>query len=338
MPPRASLASHHFATHSPNPIPISTPPRRLIGTKIIDMFDILVAGEINPDLILSGNVIPEFGQVEKLVTNAVLTIGSSPAIFACGAARLGLRVAFIGICGDDVFGRFMLNEMQKRNVDISNVIIRQNEQTGLSVILNQDEDRAILTYPGLIANLQTSDIADSLLCKSRHLHVASYFLQTKLQPDLPALFRRARSLGLTTSLDTNYDPSEKWLGIDELLSLTNVFLPNAAEAKSLTGADNVEEAANMLGQKVEAAAIKLGAQGALGASPSQRVRVASIPVKVVDTVGAGDTFDAGFVYGFLQGWTLGKSLRLGTVCGALSTQKAGGTAAQPTLTEALEFV
>jgi sugar/nucleoside kinase (ribokinase family) len=206
------------------------------------------------------------------------------------------------------------------------------------VILNQDADRAILTHLGLIAALQESDITDSLLLQSCHLHVASYFLQTKLQPGLPALFRRAHSLGLTTSLDTNYDPSEKWLGFDELLSFTNVFLPNAAEAKSLTRTENVEEAANMLGRKVEAVAIKLGAEGALGVSPSQSVRVASIPVKILDTVGAGDAFDAGFIYGFLQKWTLERSLRLGTVCGALSTQKAGGTAAQPTLTDALEFV
>ena len=122
-------------------------------------FDILVAGEINPDLILSGDVAPEFGQVEKLVENATLTIGSSSAIFACGAARLGLRVAFIGVCGEDVFGRFMLDEMQKRNVDVSNVILRADGQTGLSVILNQDSDRAIFDSPRVDSRcykLQTS--------------------------------------------------------------------------------------------------------------------------------------------------------------------------------------
>jgi len=301
-------------------------------------FDLLVAGEINPDLILSGNVIPEFGQVEKLVDSAALAIGSSSAIFACGAARLGLKTAFIGVCGDDVFGRFMLDEMQKRGVDVSNVIVRPNESTGLSVILNQTSDRAILTHLGLIAELGASDITDDLLRRSKHLHVASYFLQTKLQPDLPNLFRRARTLGLTTSLDTNYDPSEKWLGFDELLAVTNVFLPNATEAKSLTAAENVDEAANRLGRKVEVAAIKLGAEGALGMSPSQRVRVASIPVKVADTVGAGDSFDAGFIYGYLNGWQVEKSLRLACVCGALSTQKAGGTDGQPTLEEALKYV
>lgn len=302
------------------------------------MFDVLVAGEINPDLILSGNVIPEFGQVEKLVDSATLAIGSSSVIFACGAARLRLKVAFIGVCGDDVFGRFMLDEMSKHGVDISNVIIRADGQTGLSVILNNQSDRAILTHSGLIAELQASDITDDLLRQSRHLHVASYFLQTKLRPDLPALFKRARSLGLSTSLDTNYDPSEEWIDFDELLSVTNVFLPNGTEAKSLTGAENIEEAANRLGSKVEALAIKLGKDGALGILKSQRAMVESIPVKVVDTVGAGDSFDAGFIHGYLNGWELERSLRLACVCGALSTQQAGGTGGQPTFVEAMKYV
>jgi sugar/nucleoside kinase (ribokinase family) len=301
-------------------------------------FDILVAGEINPDLVLTGNVTPEFGQVEKLVDSAALTIGSSSSIFACGAARLGLRVAIIGVCGDDVFGRFMLTEMQKRNVDVSNVILRPDGQTGLSVILNQSPDRAILTHLGLIAELQASDISDALLQKARHLHVASYFLQTKLQPELPALFRRAHSLGLTTSLDTNYDPSEQWLGFDELLSVTNVFLPNEKEALSLSGESNVDRAADWLGLRVEAAAIKLGAEGALGVSSSQRVRAASLPITPVDTVGAGDSFDGGFLYGYLNDWQTERSLRLGCVCGALSTQQAGGTNGQPTLEEAMNYV
>src|SRR5512139_3825077 len=119
------------------------------------LFDILVAGEINPDLILSGDVMPAFNQTEKLVDAATLTIGSSSAIFACGAARLGLKVAFIGVCGDDVFGRFMLDQMQKRDVDVTGVIVRPGGQTGLTVILNQGTDRAILTHPGLIGALRT---------------------------------------------------------------------------------------------------------------------------------------------------------------------------------------
>jgi sugar/nucleoside kinase (ribokinase family) len=301
-------------------------------------FDILVAGEINPDLILTGDVTPEFGQVEKLVDAAALTIGSSSAIFACGAARLGLQVTFIGVCGDDIFGRFMLGQMQARGVDVSHVIQREDGQTGLSVILNRGADRAILTHSGLIAALKASDLPDALLQSAHHLHVASYFLQTSLQPELTNLFQRARSLGLTTSLDTNYDPSERWMGFDELLAVTTVFLPNKHEALSLSGKLDIDAAADSLGSNVEVLAVKLGAEGALGIQKGEKARVASIPVHVIDTVGAGDSFDAGFLYGYLQEWSLERSLQLACVCGALSTQRAGGTEGQPTLDEAMRFL
>ena len=302
------------------------------------IFDILVTGEINPDLILSGDVLPEFGQAEKLVETATLTIGSSSAIFACGAARLGLQVAIIGLCGDDVFGRFMLDEMKKRDVVVRDVIVRQDGQTGLSVILSRGTDRAILTHPGLIPALQASDIPDGLLRQARHLHVASYFMQTQLQPGLPGLFRRVRELGLSTSLDTNYDPSEEWPNLDELLTVTDVFLPNEKEALSLTRQGNIDAAVSRLISRVKVLAVKLGAEGALGARGDQVVRVPSIPVNVVDTVGAGDSFNAGFLYAYLHGWELEKALRLACACGALSTQKAGGTDGQPTLGEALQHV
>lgn len=301
-------------------------------------YDILVAGEINPDLILTGNVDPEFGQVEKLVDSASLTIGSSSAIFACGAARLGMKVTFIGVCGDDIFGHFMLHQMQKRGVDVSNIIVRGDGHTGLSLILNREADRAILTYPGLIPALRASDIPDELLKRARHLHIASYFLQRSLQPDLPSLFQRAHTFGLTTSLDTNYDPTELWTGFDELLSTTDVFLPNEREALSLTRESTIPMAADRLASQVETVGIKLGAAGALGAGKGEKMKVGSIPVEVVDTIGAGDNFDAGFLYGYLHGWSLEKSLQLGCVCGGLSTQRLGGTDGQPTLDKALAFL
>ena len=301
-------------------------------------FDVLVAGEINPDLILSGDVEPSFGQVEKLVDSAELAIGSSSAIFACAAARLGLKVAFIGKCGEDVFGRFMLDEMQKRMVDVGNVIIVQGGTTGLSVIMNRGADRAILTYLGLISKLQAEDITENLLRQSRHLHVASYFLQRSLQPGLPGLFQRARSLGVTTSLDTNFDPTVKWQGFEDLLAATNVFLPNEAEACSLARTESVDAAADILSGQVETLAVKLGPRGALGVNDHQKTRAPSIPVEVVDTVGAGDSFDAGFIYGYLQNWPIEKTLHAAVICGALSTRAAGGTAGQATLSEVLSLL
>jgi sugar/nucleoside kinase (ribokinase family) len=317
------------------PVPASGAREDIESEIMMKPFDILVAGEINPDLILSGDVVPEFGQVEKLVERAALTIGSSSAIFACGAARLGLRVAFVGVCGEDVFGRFMLDQMQERNVDVQHVIRRSSGQTGFSVILNRVADRAILTYPGLINALQASDVSDALLQQAHHLHVASYFLQTYLQPDLPALFRRAHTFGLSTSLDTNYDPSEKWIGFDELLFTTDIFFPNKPEALSIAISNDLRSAARQLANKSKIVAIKLGEEGAVLQTGNEFLSMPAIPVHVVDTIGAGDAFDAGFLYGYLNRWDLKLSLQLAVTCGSFSTQGSGGTAAQPTLEEAL---
>jgi sugar/nucleoside kinase (ribokinase family) len=306
---------------------------------MVPPFDILVAGEINPDLILSGNVTPEFGQVEKLVDSATLTVGSSSAIFACGAARLGLKVAFTGICGADIFGRFMLNELSLRGVDVSGVIIDPLLPTGLSVILNGPlGDRAILTHPGAIKHLRAEQVTPDRLQTARHLHVASYFLQTALQPGLPGLFQRAHALGLTTSLDSNWDPSGEWRGFDELLGRVDVFLPNEKEALAISGLPTVEAAARALAQKSRLVAVKQGAHGALACCGDVLIRVQALPVQVVDTVGAGDTFDAGFLHGFLNDWSLERTLSLAAACGSLSTRRAGGTSAQPSLVEAMGYV
>jgi sugar/nucleoside kinase (ribokinase family) len=308
------------------------------------VFDILVAGEINPDLILSGNVTPAFGQVEQLVDSADLVVGSSSAIFACGAARLGLKVAFVGICGADIFGRFMLDEMSQRGVDVSGVTVDPALPTGLSVILNRPGgdgvpgDRAILTALGAIDRLRAEQVPRAILQKTRHLHVASYFLQTAIQPGLPELFRSAHALGLTTSLDTNWDPSGAWCGFDELLGQVDVFLPNQNEALAISGASTLEDALQILSRKCRVVAVKCGQEGGLTRQGESSACSAALPVQVVDTVGAGDSFDAGFLYGWLQGWSLEKTLALAVSCGSLSTRSAGGTSAQPNLEEAMQYV
>ena len=303
-----------------------------------NQFDILVAGEINPDLILTGDVVPSFGQVEKLVDSATLTIGSSSTIFACGAARLGLKVAFVGVCGADIFGHFILDEMTKHGVDVSAVRLDPVKQTGLSIILSRGNDRAILTHAGAIASLHAEEVTDDLLRQSRHLHVSSYFLQTALQPGLPDLFRRAHALDLTNSLDTNWDPSGQWQGVNELFQLTDIFLPNENEAKAISRARTDGQALKRLAQRTGTVAMKRGAQGALACRGDETASVCALGGNVVDTVGAGDSFDAGFIYGFLNNWTLEKALWLAAVCGSLSTRAAGGTDAQPTIEEAMRYV
>jgi sugar/nucleoside kinase (ribokinase family) len=298
-------------------------------------FDLLVIGEINPDLILSGeDVTPAFGQAEKLVQAATLTIGSSSAIMACGAARLGLKVAFIGVVGDDQFGRFMIDAMQAREIDTSGCVVDPSLSTGMSVILSQPDDRAILTFPGAIPELRLSHMNQSLLAQARHLHLGSYFLLDALRPDLPALFSKAQRLGLTTSLDTNWDPREQW-DVSALLPYCDLFFPNEEEVLRITGSDTLGDGLDFLADQIPTQAVKLGAKGGLARKDQITVMAPVLPVDVVDTTGAGDSFDAGFIYGYLNDLSLEESLRLACACGSLSTRVAGGTVAQPTLEEAL---
>jgi sugar/nucleoside kinase (ribokinase family) len=291
-------------------------------------FDLLVVGEINPDLIMRGpDVAPAFGQAEKLVDDARLTIGSSSVIMACGAARLGLRMAFIGVVGDDEFGRFMLRAMAEQDIDTSCCVVDPALSTGMSVILSQPHDRAILTHVGAIAALRADQVDRQMLRRARHLHVGSYFLLDALRPGLPALYAEAHEAGLTTSLDTNWDPSGTWDGgLSQLLPHCDVFIPNEAEARHIARQENLDAALDALAAQVPTIAVKLGAEGGLARQGEQTVRAPS---------GAGDSFDAGFLYGYLYGWSLARSLRLACACGSLSTRASGGTDGQPTLDEAI---
>jgi sugar/nucleoside kinase (ribokinase family) len=302
------------------------------------LFDLLVIGEINPDLILRDpDIAPVFGQAEKLVEDAKLTIGSSSVITACGAARLGLKVSFIGLVGDDQFGRFMLRAMEERGIDTSACIVDPRVPTGMSVILGGSNDRAILTYPGTIPLLQGDQINRAMLEQARHLHVGSYFLQDNLRPELPEIFADARERGLTTSLDTNWDPAGEW-DLNAVLAHVNVFFPNKNEVLLITGEDGLAEAVDLLSRQVPILAVKLGVHGGLARRGKESVTAPILPVKVVDTTGAGDSFNAGFLFGYLNDYSLKDSLVLACACGSLSTRAAGGTAAQPTLEEALEAI
>jgi len=300
-------------------------------------FDVLVLGDCNPDLVVrGGDVVPAFGQAERLVDEAGLTIGGSGAIFACGAARLGLRTALAGVVGDDVFGRYLLGALAERGVDTRGCLVDPHRPTGLSIILSRGDDRAILTAPGTIADLRAGLVDPELLRAARHVHVSSYFLQTGIRDDVGDLFAEAHEAGATTSIDPNWDPSNRWDGgLLALLSQTDCFFPNSAEARLITGIDDIDVAAEALAERGSLVAVKFGQGGGLAMKGHEVVRAEAVPVEVVDTTGAGDTFDAGFLAGHLRGWPLARSLALAVACGSLSTRGVGGTGAQPTLEEAV---
>jgi len=301
------------------------------------MNDLIVVGDCNPDLVLrGGDVVPVFGQVERIVEQAELTIGGSAAITACGAARLGLRTGLIAVVGDDAFGRFMRDELEQRDVDVSGVVVDGTATTSVSVVLVADDDRATLTTLGSIGALSGDHVDRALLTSARHVHVSSFFLLHSLRSALPSLLHEARSAGTTTSIDPNWDPAEVWdRGIDAVLAETDVLLLNEQEALRMTGSDDVEQAGRALARQGMTVVVKRGPDGSLAVEDGRLVHAPAHAIEPVDAVGAGDSFNAGFITALLEGRPLAEKLAFANVCGALSMRASGGTAAQATLAEAM---
>jgi sugar/nucleoside kinase (ribokinase family) len=292
-------------------------------------FDITIAGELNLDLILYG--LPErlLPERELLADRMMLTLGSSSAIVAHNLSALGSRVGFQSRIGNDALGRIALERLQEGGVDVSKVrIVPGATSTGLTVILHHKEWRNILTYSGTIAELGWDDLDFEYLADSRHFHFSSYYLQKALRPRVAELFQRLKERGLTISLDTNDDPDDRWEGdLHELLRYVNVFLPNEREACKAAGTVDLEEAIGKLSRLVPLLVVKLGSKGALVQRTSERLISRSEELVPVDTVGAGDSFDAGFLHEYVRGSELQTCLASGNKAGALSTTKAGGTEA-----------
>jgi sugar/nucleoside kinase (ribokinase family) len=299
--------------------------------------DIAIVGEINLDLILYG--LPEQMAMERelLATGFTVTLGSSSAILAHNLAALGSRVGFVTKVGKDSFGSIALARLRERGVDLARVVY--GAESGVTLILPHGAQRHILTYPGTISELRFEDLDLDYLASARHFHMSSLFLQRKLLPHVPELFRRMKAAGLSTSLDTNDDPDDRWAGgIEEILPYVDILLPNDREAMKLSRATNLEAAIEHLAPKVGTLAIKMGASGAIAIRNGQRFSAPGVPVKVVDPIGAGDSFDAGFLYQFLKGSDLQICLEYGNRCGAFSTTSSGGTEAFRNPAEALHWL
>lgn len=293
------------------------------------LYDVLVVGELNVDLILDNiEKFPEVGK-EVIARKMTLTLGSSSAIFASNIASLGAKVAFIGKIGNDKFGEVVLESLQRKKVDISMIKIDKNIGTGATVVLNVDEDRANTTYPGAMDHLTINDINEYDIEKARHLHFSSYFLQPGMWGSLGELFRKAKKIGLTTSFDMQWDPKETWkLDIADVLPNVDVFLPNEKEIMFLTGKDNLDEAISSIKAYTNILIVKRGNKGSLVHYKGQLINLPPfLNSQVVDSIGAGDSFNAGYIYKFINGHSVEECQKFGNLTGAVSTTAAGGTAA-----------
>jgi len=295
----------------------------------VPSYDVTVVGELNLDLILYG--LPERLEPERelLANRLALTLGSSSAIFAHNLSVLGSKVGFISRIGDDSLGQIALDRLAAGGVDVSRVRrVAGPTTTGLTVILPRRDCRNILTYPGTMDEMCFEDLDLDYLCDSKHFHLSSFFLHRSLRSRIPELFAKMKQKGLTTSLDTNDDPADRW-GDDlfEVLKHVDVFFANEREAQKIAHTGNLETAIAALAPRVPILVVKLGGEGALACGPSGEVRCPAIDVKVIDPVGAGDSFDAGFIHQYVRGGALADCVAYGNTAGAYSTTQPGGTEA-----------
>jgi len=290
-------------------------------------FDVTIAGELNLDLILYGLPAELPAEREVLADRMMLTLGSSSAIVAHNLASLGSRVGFQSLVGDDELGQIALKRLADSGVDTSLVRRARASQTGLTVILQHEPRRNILTYSGTIAELALADLDIDYLCDARHFHLSSFYLQSGLRPHVPELFRRLKAGGLTISLDTNDDPEDRWGNLREVLRYVDIFLPNEREACKIAGTDDLGLAIERLAEMVPLVVVKLGAKGAMARRGDQTSESPSVKLDAVDPVGAGDSFDAGFLHQYIRGADLASCLAWGNLAGALSTTRSGGTEA-----------
>jgi sugar/nucleoside kinase (ribokinase family) len=300
---------------------------------------IVVVGELNVDLVVTGlNTAPIFGQ-EILAANFEMTLGSASAIFACGVAKLGNDVTFISQVGHDDIGKFCLEALRQAGISTERVRQDANLKTGVTISLSTPDDRALVTFLGAIAELGIEHVPVTDFEGHSHLHATSYFLQHNLRPFFPTILRKAKRYGLTTSFDPNSDPTSDWKeSIWEVISQTDILFLNEPESLRLTRRADVGDALRHLSEVLPCAVIKLGPKGAMATRNGETVFVEGFKLDAVDTTGAGDSFAAGFLQGFLEGQDLRACLVFGNACGALSTLKAGGTTNQPTREQLADFL
>jgi sugar/nucleoside kinase (ribokinase family) len=308
-------------------------------TKGAARMDIVVVGELNVDLVLTGlDSLPGYGEL-RLAKDMRFALGSSSAIFACNAARLGAKVGFVGKAGKDEFGDFLVRRLQESGVDTSRIVRSSEGRTGICVLMSFPKEYAMASFPGIRETFSLAEVDLDYVKTARHMHMSSFYIQPALRPGCPELFRTAKEAGLTTSLDPDQDPDGKWDGgIREVLKNVDFFFPNEMEAAALGGSSDMATALANLRSLAKNVVIKRGSSGLMTAEDARTIVAPGFTVKPVDTTGAGDSFNAGFVYKYLQGASLAECSVWGHACGALSTRALGGTEGFPTRDEVERFL
>jgi sugar/nucleoside kinase (ribokinase family) len=313
-------------------------------------FDVLVIGSPCVDLVFSG--LPHWpvpGQ-EMYVSDFAVSVG---AVFNTAAtlSRLGLRVGLLCEVGNDLFSRYMLEEIGRAGISRELILVRDYPLLSVSVCLPYQGERGFISFAD--ASRESARPADEVLSSEQHTggeaaahgfapdmlaaleqvscEAAFLYVYQKMRPVLEILSQRSTTIFLDAgwSLSTLTDRC-----FAQLARFGHYFMPNQAEAAMITGKQDPAEAVQALAALGPTPIVKVGADGVIACQNGELIRCPALPIdRVVDTTGAGDAFDAGFIYGTLRGYPFLDALRCGVICGSLSTTAMTGTAAVPTAEE-----
>jgi ribokinase len=317
------------------------------GGIVSTVVQILAIGDANAELVFSPiTSLPQYGQ-EVIVPKMHLRAAGSATNFALCAAHLGVKTGFAGRLAVDKFGEVVLKALREADVDTQWLRLVEDSETGMTLVLvREDGERAFITYQGTNAELQQQDLEKCFTADPppRWVHLAGYHLLDSLRgPPAISLLKLAQERGITTSLDTGWDPkgwtNETIETLHEALQFVDVFFPNVDEIKALTGEKGYRKGAqNLIKMGAPALVVKLGKRGCLLATKQDEHLIPAFEVSVVDTTAAGDAFNAGFVVSMLGGATMGRAAVFGNAVAALRISRQPHQPLFPSLQETTAFL
>lgn len=271
---------------------------------------------------------PDRGKL-MLVDTMELHTGGCASNTGTALAKIGIDTAIIGKVGDDGFGDFMVNELSKWGADCSGIVRDTKASTSATMVtVHGDGERSFIHYIGANATLTDEDVDYDVVKRTKVLHVAGTFLMPAFDGEPTArVLKKAKEMGVTTSLDTAWDSRGNWMKLLEpCLPHLDYFVPSMEEARMITGKHEPSDVAKVLLDKgVKTVGLKMGEEGCYITDGRDEVRLPIYKVNAVDACGAGDAFAAGFLAGIVNGWDLEKTGKFANAVGAFCVTAIGAT-------------
>lgn len=302
------------------------------------MFDAVGFGALNLDKVYLVNRIAGLGE-ESFITGCHESCGGSAANTITALARVGLSTGYIGKVADDREGRLLLNDFEENLVDVRGVAVADKGRSGVVMaFVDPKGERALYVDPGVNDTLTREDIDVEYASSAKLIHLTSFVGDKPLKAQIELLRELRKSKEIMVSLDPGEIYARRREAIKPLLERTDILILNETEVRLLTGLGSREGAETLLKLGPKIIVVKLGDRGSYATDGEQRLHVNALKAKAVDTTGAGDAFNAGFLYATLKGLTLTDRLKLASFTAAKCIEKVGARNGLPTKEDIEAFV